>query len=417
MSAAAATTIGVVALMAVLAFAVIRPRHLPEAVAAVPAAGLLLALGIVTPTRAWRTIAELGPTLGFLAAILVISQLAAADGVFRWIGDLMAHRSGGSAQRLLLLVFGVAGVTTAVLSLDATVVLLTPVVFATVRRLTVRPSPHLYATAHLANTASVLLPISNLTNLLAFHASGLTFLHFAALMTLPWLAALAVEYLVFRGYFAGDLRGRVEVVRGAAVRPPLTSLVLIGLVLAGFVVAPVFAVQPWVVASAGAAAMAVRAMVRGQRAPGAILMAANPLFILFVGALGVVVDGVTGHGLQQAISTALPAGDSWLTLLTLAGIAALLANLLNNLPATLLLLGAITAAGPAAPTAILAILIGVNIGPNLTYTGSLATLLWRRILVRNEHSASLATFTRLGLLTVPSTLLAATTALWLAGRW
>ncbi|WP_051265182.1 SLC13 family permease [Nakamurella lactea] len=403
--------------MAVLAFAVIRPRHLPEAVAAVPAAGLLLALGIVTPTRAWRTIAELGPTLGFLAAILVISQLAAADGVFRWIGDLMAHRSGGSAQRLLLLVFGVAGVTTAVLSLDATVVLLTPVVFATVRRLTVRPSPHLYATAHLANTASVLLPISNLTNLLAFHASGLTFLHFAALMTLPWLAALAVEYLVFRGYFAGDLRGRVEVVRGAAVRPPLTSLVLIGLVLAGFVVAPVFAVQPWVVASAGAAAMAVRAMVRGQRAPGAILMAANPLFILFVGALGVVVDGVTGHGLQQAISTALPAGDSWLTLLTLAGIAALLANLLNNLPATLLLLGAITAAGPAAPTAILAILIGVNIGPNLTYTGSLATLLWRRILVRNEHSASLATFTRLGLLTVPSTLLAATTALWLAGRW
>lgn len=413
MSATLAGTIGVLVLLAVLGFAVVRPRHLPEAVAAVPAAGLLLALGIVTPGRAWHTVAELAPTLGFLAAILVIAHLAEADGVFRWLGDLMAHRSGGSAKRLLLLVFGVGAGTTAALSLDATVVLLTPVVFVTVRRLTVHPAPHLYATAHLANTASILLPISNLTNLLAFQASGLSFVRFTLLMALPWLAALAVEYLVFRIFFADDLRSPVTVLREPAVRPPLTPLLLIGVILAGLVVAPALSVPPWLVATVGAAVMAVRAMATGRRALGRILLEANPLFVLFVAGLAVVVDGATGHGLQQGISRILPIGDGWPALIALAGIAAVMANLVNNLPATLVLLGAIAAAGDSSAAAVLAILIGVNIGPNLTYTGSLATLLWRRILLRGKHSADLSTFTRLGLLTVPPSLLAAATALWL----
>lgn len=413
MPAAVASTVGLLILLAVLAFAVARPRRLPEAVAAVPAAGLVLAIGLVTPTQAWATISELGPTLGFLAAILVISHLADADGVFRWLGDVMAHRSGGSAQRLLLLVFGVAAVTTAVLSLDATVVLLTPVVFAMVRRLTVRPAPHLYATAHLANTASLLLPVSNLTNLLAFHASGLSFVGFTARMALPWLGAMAVEYLVFRLFFADDLQATVKADAGPLTPAPLVSLLLVTLVLAGFAVAPVFSVEPWVVAATGAVVMAVRALARRQMSPARIVLEANPLFVMFVGALGVVVDAATGHGLQQGISNLLPSGDGWPALLAATAIAAVLANLLNNLPATLVLLAVVTGAGAVpSPTVVLAILIGVNIGPNLTYTGSLATLLWRRILVRGRHPVSLNTFTRLGLLTVPASLLVAVTLLW-----
>ena len=107
-----------------------------------------------------------------------------------------------------MLVFVAASVTTAVLSLDATVVLLTPVILTTVRRLGVRGAPHVYATAHLSNSASLLLPVSNLTNLLAFHASGLTFLGFAGLMTAPWLVCIAVEYVVFRLFFRTDLAVR-----------------------------------------------------------------------------------------------------------------------------------------------------------------------------------------------------------------
>ncbi|MDQ6658571.1 MAG: SLC13 family permease [Actinomycetota bacterium] len=417
MTAVPASVIGVVILLAVLAFAVLRPRRLPEAAAAVPAALLVLALGLATPAAAWATIRELGPTLGFLAAILAISHLADADGVFRWIGDLTAHRSGGSAQRLLLLVFGVAAITTAVLSLDATVVLLTPVVFATVRRLTVRPAPHLYATAHLANTASLLLPVSNLTNLLAFHASGLSFVSFTGLMVLPWLGAMGVEYLAFRWYFRDDLTAQVDVDTTPMAKAPVTSLVLVALILVGFVAAPALSLQPWVVATAGAIAMAVRAMYRKQLSLGRIVLEANPLFVLFVAALGVVVDGATGHGLQQAISNLLPAGDGWLSLVIVTAIAAVLANVVNNLPATLVLLASLTAAGMTpSPTVVLAVLIGVNIGPNLTYTGSLATLLWRRILLRGKQPARLGTFTTLGVLTVPAALLVAVTLLWASAQ-
>ena len=117
-----------------------------------------------------------------------------------WPAGRAGGRTGCSSA-----VFAVAAVTTAVLSLDATVVLLTPVVFATAARLAHAGQPHMYACTHLANSASLLLPVSNLTNLLAFSASGLSFGRFAGLMALPWLAAIGVEYVVLSRFFAADL--------------------------------------------------------------------------------------------------------------------------------------------------------------------------------------------------------------------
>ncbi|CAL9676445.1 hypothetical protein SUDANB105_07919 [Streptomyces sp. enrichment culture] len=117
----------------------------------------------------------------------------------------MARTAAGRPRRMLVQVFVAASGITAVLSLDATVVLLTPVVFATAAQIGARPKTHVYAYTHLSNTASLLLPVSNLTNLPAFAASGLSFTRFAALMALPWVAAIAVEYVVFRRFFASDL--------------------------------------------------------------------------------------------------------------------------------------------------------------------------------------------------------------------
>ena len=116
----------------------------------------------------------------FLAAILVVGDLCEAAGVFRWAGELIGRGSGGSGKRLLLRVFIAASIVTAVLSLDATVVLLTPVVLATARTLRVPAKPHMYASAHL-------------TNLLALRASGVSFLRFALLMLLPWLVVIGIE--------------------------------------------------------------------------------------------------------------------------------------------------------------------------------------------------------------------------------
>src|ERR1700744_3647060 len=165
----------------------------------------------------------------------------------------MASRSRGRPRRLLVQVFAVAAVTTAVLSLDATVVLLTPVVFLTAARLRIRSQPHMYACTHLANSASLLLPVSNLTNLLAFSASGLSFGRFAALMALPWLAAIGVEYVVLSLYFRGDLSAGVkedaarlpepdEAAGEAAV--PVFTIVVVALTLAGFAVASAASVNP-----------------------------------------------------------------------------------------------------------------------------------------------------------------------------
>jgi arsenical pump membrane protein len=415
---AGSESLSVIALVAVLAWAVIRPRGWPEAVAAVPAAALVVATGALGVRGALTEAQRLGPVIGFLAAVLVIAQLCADEGLFRACGAWMASRSGGQPRRLLVQVFAVAAVTTAVLSLDATVVLLTPVVFVTAARLRVRSRPQVYACTHLANSASLLLPVSNLTNLLAFSASGLSFGRFAALMALPWLAAVGTEYVGLSWFFRADLNAGVQHEAqqeldldgpaGEAALPKFT-IAVVALTLAGFAVASAAAVNPAWAALAGAAVLAVRGLAQRRTSLAGLARAADIPFLVFVLCLGIVVLAVVDNGLSGALHPLLPSGTSLPALLGVAAVSAVLANVINNLPAVLVLL---PLAAPSGAGAVLAVLLGVNIGPNLTYTGSLATLLWRRILHQHGSAPSLREFTMLGLLTVPAGLALAVLALW-----
>ncbi|GIJ71034.1 arsenic transporter [Virgisporangium ochraceum] len=396
-------------LAGVLGFAVARPRGLPEAVAAVPGAAVVVVFGLVSWREVRGEVAALAPTVGFLAAVLVLAHLADRHRVFQYAGTLIGAASHGSPVRLLRLVFVLAAVVTAALSLDATVVLLTPVVLATATRTGMRPGPHVYACGHLANSASLLLPVSNLTNLLAFHASGLSFVRFALVMALPWAAVVAVEYLVLRRAFAADLAASApEPPPPDPQRPPMFALAVLAMTLVGLAVAEPVGVPPAVVAAVGALALAVPLFRRGEGGVVDLVRAANLPFCAFVFALGVVVLAVRTGPVGSFVGRFVPDGGGLVAMLAVAVLAAVLANLVNNLPATLMLVPLVA----HSPELVLAMLVGVNVGPNLTYVGSLATLLWRQVLHTRDHPPGTRDFLRLGALTVPACLLVAVGALW-----
>jgi arsenical pump membrane protein len=406
-----ALALALVLLAATLAVAVARPPYLSEAVAASAGALLLVIVGAIGLSQAGAAVRDLAPTVGFLAAMLLIAEGCRRDGLFDAMGALMARGAQGSPQRLLAFVFAIAAAVTAVLSLDANVVLLTPVVFATAARMRTSAKPHVYACAHLANSASLLLPVSNLTNLLAFHASKLSFLRFAALMALPTIAAVGVEWVVFRRFFAVELRRP----RRAGARParpelPRFAVAVLALTLAGFAASSVVGIEPVWFAAAGAVAITIPALARRSTTALTLGRAVEPGFLIFVLGLGVIVQAASANGLDTAVRAILPTGAALLDLLAIAAVSAILANLFNNLPATLMLVPVVAAAGPGP---VLAMLIGVNVGPNLTYVGSLATLLWRRILRAEDSDVELGEFLRLGAFTVPASLVAATALLWL----
>ena len=400
------------ALVTLLAVAYVHPSAAVEVLAGVVAAGVVVVSGGVDLGGTLDEIRLLLPVVAFLCGILVVSALCAAEGVFAAVGAHVARVGRGRPRRMLALTFTAAAVTTAVLSLDATVVLLTPVVAAATAGTTSSPRPLVNACVRLANSASLLLPVSNLTNLLALPAlPTVSFVGFATAMAPVWLAVIGVEYLGHRVFFARDLLVPVTAAprAGKHAGPTVVPVVVVGLMLVGFAVLSPLGVEPAWVAGTAALVLAGHSLRRRTLGPAAVLRSAHVSFAIFVLCLGVVVAALTRTFLGDLVRAAVPDGNGLGSLLVVALLATGLANVVNNLPATLLLVPMVA---PLGVTAVLAALVGLGVGSGLTYTGSLANLLWRRTLARQGTPPSARDFHLLSALVTLPAVVVGTVVLW-----
>ncbi|PPF65863.1 arsenic transporter [Clavibacter michiganensis] len=364
---------------------------------------VLLVVGAVAVATGALPLDDLGvlyervwPILLFVVAITVVTELASEAGLFTWIAERAAGLGRGRTWALWLATVLLACLCTIFLSLDTTAVLLTPVVVVLARHCGLPPLPFALTTVWLANTASLLLPVSNLTNLLAEHElGGLGPAGFAALTVAPALVAIAVPVLAILVLHRKDLFTRYEVgARSAPTDPVLLvgSAVVVGLL----VPALVSGVEVWIPALAAAVVLAVLTAVRR---PSALRPGLLPWqLVVFASGLFVVMEAAQSLGLTAVMAAVSGEGQDAAALFRLAGVATLSANAVDNLPAYLAL-------EPVAgsPERLVAILVGVNAGPLITPWASLATLLWHERLVSMGVHIRWSRYVLLGLVVAPLT--------------
>ncbi len=383
-----------------------RPRRVPWWLLAVVVTVLVVVTGVL-PAQDARALAERTlPVLVFVAALTVVAEMCAGAGLFDAAAALAARSAGGRRWVLWGLVVVLATVSTAVLSLDTTAVLLTPVVIALARRTHTPPLPMALAVVALANTASLVLPVSNLTNLLADHALRAAGVSFLSLLWAPALAAIVVTVVVLAVRDRRSLGGRYAAPPPHAVRDRVL-LVVCAIAVAALAVAFVLGAPTAPTAVVAAVVLLGVTLARHQRLPVPARDLVPWRTLLVVLGLFAVVEAAHAHGLGTVLAHAAGTGDGAGALLRVAAVGALASNALNNLPAYL----ALEPAAGGDPLRLAALLIGTGVGPLITPWGSLATVLWWQRCRTVMLDVPGRVIVRQGLVLAPLAVVAATLAL------
>lgn len=407
--------IWIIALLSILLM-LVRPRGIAEAYWAGAGAILLVVAGLISPRQAGQAVLEgLGVYL-FLVGMMILAELAREEGVFDWVADLAAQRARGSPARLFALIYLAGIVVTAVLSNDATAVVLTPAVLAAVRRARVAPKPYLLICALIANAASFVFPISNPANLVMFDGHVPELAAWLRVFLLPSAVSIGITFLALRFVCRGELSGTIP---GGETPMHLSvqgKLALAGLLLAAAALTGASALGWPLGLSTCVAALAVMIVVasRDPTLPLRIGKGVSWAVIPLVGALFVIMQALQNAGmLRMALwgLRELAHTSDVLAKMAAACGAALLSNAMNNLPVGLIGGAAIQKAHESGVVAH-AILIGVDLGPNLSVTGSLATILWLIALRRENVQITAWEFLRIGMIAMPLALAGAVLALW-----
>ena len=397
---------------------IVRPFRVSEAIWALAGATALVAFGLLPLSEALNGVRKGIDVYLFLIGMMLIAELARLEGLFDYLAAVAVEHARGSPQRLFLLVYLVGILVTALLSNDATVIVLTPAVYAASRAAGAKPQPYVFVCAFIANAASFVLPISNPANLVVF---GERMPHLAAWLAqfaLPSLASIALTYAVLRLALHRALKE--EVIAHRVPHPKLSpggvltayGIAAVGIVLVG---ASALDVQLGLPTFICGTLTTAAVLLLGRQSPWPVLKGVSWGVVPLVAGLFAMVEAMVRTGaisylsalLHQAVAESVPRA-AWSV-----GLATAIAdNIANNLPVGLVA-GTVAASDHLPGSVLRAILIGVDLGPNLSVTGSLATILWLVALRREKIEISAWSFLKLGLLVMPPALVAALAcAIW-----
>jgi arsenical pump membrane protein len=389
---------------------IIRPWRLPEAVWAALGAAALVAFGLLSWTDALRGIQRGLDVYLFLTGMMLLAELARTEGLFDWVAAVAVALARGSPQRLFALVYAVGTAVTVLLSNDATAVVLTPAVYAATRAAGAPPLPYLFICAFIANAASFTLPISNPANLVVFGGHMPPLLAWLSRFGLASLVSIGATYLVLRLSQRRAL-ATARIARDIE-RPPLRrggQMAASGIVAVGvcLLLCSAFDVElGWPTFICGSVTSAA-IIALNRQSPWPILRNVSWEVLPLVAGLFVLVEGLDRTGvirilndlLREAVATSA-AGAAW----DVGILVAIVCNLVNNLPVGLVA-GSVIATDHVPVQVTGAVLIGVDLGPNLSIAGSLATILWLVTLRRERQDVTMLKFLRLGLLVMPPALI------------
>lgn len=392
-----------------------RPLRIPEYVWAVGGTVVLVAFGFLPWRNAVAAAAKGIDVYLFLIGMMLLAEVARQEGLFDWLAALAVRHARSSARRLFLIIYSVGTIVTVFLSNDATAVVLTPAVYSAATAARVEPLPYLFICAFIANAASFVLPISNPANLVIFGAHIPPLAQWLYQFTLPSIASILITYLLLRFTQRAAINQKISEefpieplsVGGkcVAVGIALTALGLLG--------ASSLDRQLGLPTFIAGTAVTVIVLITSRRSPLPVLRDISWGVLPLVAGLFILVASVEQTGILNSVTQMLHnvAASSPRDASFGAGIlVALASNLLNNLP-TGLVAATVSQSADVPLQVTSATLIGVDLGPNLSVTGSLATILWLMALRREGEAVTVWQFLKLGIIVMPPALVVALLAI------
>lgn len=410
-----------------IALVMTRPRPLNEATAAALGAVVMIIIGLVSPAQAWEVLQANANVLLFFLGLMLISIVADQAGFFEWCAFKAVKLAHGKGPWLLSIVFTLGAVLTAFFSNDATALILTPIVFTLVTRLKLNALPYVFACAFIANTASMLLPVSNPVNLLAVQKFGLTLGEYFKFLLLPSLVVIAINV----GLFGIIFRKVISVISVDGLPEEsikvdaffLAVSIGLGLIAIGYILVSIYGLPLSYPAMAGAILLLAIGFSFGRLKFGKITSGISWYIFLFIFALALLVKGLDNAGVIQVIANGLEHLASHGSLQALFSITlgtAFGSNLINNWSMMMVSVSSLSTLAAQSPVfhkvLVYGAIMGADVGPNIAILGSLSSMLWLVLLRKRGLDIHPLQYLKLGLIVAPPMLIIGVLSLYASSR-